>query len=1578
MPANRKIIHSLLRHHIFEDNIPSFIVLNDSEKRSRIDEIVDTLSQFRTHKFTINIDDFVTAHTNTKVTYLNIINQDKPFLFDSIMNVIQSLNLKVGMATHPVLTFCEGPKNTLGNVIDTQSEVTKNNPHIRVSVIHVEFLRALSATQKAALKKELNQTLTYVTYAVNDWQAMRQRTILAKDEVAALDHHFINASERDEAVAFLQWMLDNHFTFLGMREFSISQGKKLDIKTDNTNSLGILRDKDFRILKQKDKATYITPEIEKFYNLPTPLIITKANTRSLVHRAVHLDYVGLKRYNEKGDLIGELRIVGLFTSSAYDQAVEHIPVLRRKTFFALTKLQLERDSHAGKLFAHIINDFPRDELFQIDAETVVDSVRKIMSLDMLPCVEVLDRHDEFERFVSVLVYIPKKDYSVDNEKRIAQLIATAFAGRISAINSSHPEGHMVRLHYIIGRDDQKLKKACIENIKKDISHLLLDFNELVSDLLSTHMPKNHVATLQNKYKSAFCESYQGVYDGKQAIEDIQCIEKAYNEHGFSTHFYKNAEGQIALRIYAINNPVSLSQRVPILENFGFNVISEHSFIITSEVKDKVENVYLYDMHLMHPFIDLSDNPALSKHFEECYEAIWLEKTENDSYNYLVSKANFNWHEAALFRAFGRYLRQAGLRFEQEDVAKALYSHHTITQCILDLFHLRFNPKTNRQNLESKQTHITKKIDILLEEVTSLNDDIIFRRIICLVKGIQRTNFFTKKETDQYNDVISFKISARELDFLPEPRPFAEIFVSSPRVEGVHLRFGSIARGGLRWSDRYSDFRTEVLGLVKAQQVKNAVIVPVGAKGGFVPKKLPAASDREAFIKEGIASYRIFISSLLQLSDNLVNNKVVPPKNVVRHDGDDAYLVVAADKGTATFSDIANGISQEHNFWLSDAFASGGSAGYDHKKMGITAKGGWESVKRHFREMNRDIQKQDFTAIGVGDMSGDVFGNGMLLSPHTQLRAAFDHRDIFIDPSPDTQISFAERSRLFKLGRSSWQDYNKDCMSKGGAIYKRTDKSLTLTPEIKKMLNIKQETLTPNELIHIILRMPIDLLWFGGIGTYIRAESETHMDVGDHANDPIRIYAKELQAKVVGEGANLGMTQRARIEFSKCGGRINTDAVDNSAGVNSSDLEVNIKIAFGQAVEKNKITITERNRILSKMTTSVSKLVLKNNYEQTLCLSLAEKNAVRDLPFQIAFIRNLENRKLLNREVEFLPTDSEMETLIADNRGLTRPELSVLIAYAKITLFDEILECGITENPFLEKDLLAYFPIDMQKKFSDEILTHKLKNEIVATILSNHVINNCGPTIIQRLKDETGCNTVDIIKAYIIANNAFNFETIRNNIHRLDNKIDGKQQLDIYANLQTQLNNVIVWLLFNEDMSRDLNTLIIDYANAWQQGHSALITKIRKCIPNTVTSSNTYTDIPKELNMQLASITHAVKLCDIALTSRKTQKTISQTLNTYIDIGNESSLIALIDSADTLSSGGYYEKLATDKMVNLLRCQLRSMTIQAQKQGEGRKWIRNNQPALQKARNQSNRALADGLLTLAEIVTLTSNYDKLAG
>ena len=1160
--------------------------------------------------------------------------------------------------------------------------------------------------------------------------------------------------------------------------------------------LGLLRNDEVSVLRQSADEHRLTPQGRAFFLNSPPVIVVKANSRSTVLRRVHMDTIAIKCHDAGGNITGGVLVTGLFTTTAYNLSTRNIPLLRQKVSKVLRSSGYSPDSHSGRALLNVLETFPRDELFQVAPDQLARISEEVLKIDLTPRARAFVRRDEFRRFVSVFVYVPRERHNTQVRLEIEKMLEKAFDGRLESATPFFPESPTVRVHYVVWRKEGDLQNPSETYLEAEVEKIITTWSDEFRDcILGRYGSAGY--ELVRRYRDAFPAGYQETNRPERALRDILGFEKLGPDRRTEIDLYRDGltdPHSVRATLQQLDEPLTLSKRVPILENFGFDVISERTFLLTPKMHGGARRVYLHDSDLRIADCDGADLLARRGDLEDGFLAVWSDAAPNDRFNGLILAAGLNWRQAAVLRAYAAFYRQTGTPYGTIYVAEVLNKYAGIAADLFALFDAMFNPENGlaSEEREAERALISARITAELDKIPLLDDDRILRHLLSLINATLRTNFYQGNENKGAPEITAFKLRSREIDWLPSPKPYAEIFVHSPRFEGIHLRAGPIARGGLRWSDRQQDFRTEILSLAKAQQVKNVVIVPQGAKGGFVPKKL-AAANREAIQAEGIACYKSFVSSLLSITDNLVKGEVMPPADTVRRDGDDPYLVVAADKGTATFSDIANEISLGRGFWLGDAFASGGSAGYDHKRMGITARGAWEAVKRHFREMNVDIQTTPFTVAGIGDMSGDVFGNGMLLSKAIKLVAAFDHRDIFIDPNPDPATSWEERKRLFELPRSSWQDYDRSRLSAGGGIYSRGEKSIKLSAEAQSLLGLKA-VVTPNELMNAIMRAPVDLLWFGGIGTYVRGSGETDLQVSDKANDAVRVAAKDVQAKVIGEGANLGVTQRGRIEFALLGGRINTDAIDNSAGVNTSDVEVNIKIALGAAVAKGKLDTRSRNELLAAMTGEVASAVLRNNYVQPRAISLAEMDGLSDLGFQQRLMQRLERQGRLDRAVETLPSDAALLERQAARQPLTRPELAVLLAYAKIDLEDELIHAPVPGDPYLGQALFAYFPPLMRERFAAEIDQHRLRREIIVTSLANDIVNRGGPTFIVRMIEETGRDPADIAYAFAAVMAVYQVQAMYAGIDALDCEIDGQSQLCLYRRVQDLLRRQTAWFL----------------------------------------------------------------------------------------------------------------------------------------------------------------------------------------
>ena len=1466
------------------------------------------------------------AETVKTVSILELINDDMPFLLDSVMGELTDQGVEVRLVLHPIFTV---ERDQIGGLIAFRGDAPSVGTARRESFIQLHLERVEDRARQTQIVDGIERVLADVRLCVQDWRPMMARV---GDVIAEIKYNPppLPVEEIAEAAQFLEWLVSNNFTFLGLREYALHEQH---FEPRRETGLGILRDPNVQVLRRDGELVSITPEIMEFLREPKALIITKANVRSRVHRRVHMDYIGVKRFDDGGNIIGELRIVGLFTSTAYTRTTRSIPYLRRKVDALMRHSGFDSDSHSGKALAAVLENYPRDELFQIDDDTLYEFALAIMHLDERPRVRVLARRDRFDRFVSILVFAPRERYDSSIRLAIGNYLANAYHGRISAFYPFFPEGPLVRVHFIVARvggDAPNPNRTTLEHAIEEIVRTWGD--GLAQALTLVHEPTK-VAQLMRRYREAFPVGYREAYSPQTALGDIRQIETLSPIRPLGADFYSRGDGDKAcagLKVWSREQPIALSERVPVLENMGFRVVDERTYRIEPGGAEMRE-VWLHDMMLERADARAFELDAAKARLEAAFTVVMRGRAENDGYNALVLTGGLQWRDVALLRTISRFLRQTRLAYSQDYMWATLRKHSNLAAMVTLLFHLRFDPRIDiaAEERAARESATVGEIEVALIAVESLDEDRILRHFVNAVTSALRTSFYQLDQGGQPKITIAIKFDSRKLIDLPLPRPLYEIFVYSPRVEGVHLRFGKVARGGLRWSDRPQDFRTEVLGLVKAQQVKNAVIVPVGAKGGFVPKQLPSG-PRDAIQAEGTAAYTLFVSSLLDITDNLGPDGVIPPDNVIRHDGDDPYLVVAADKGTATFSDTANGISAEYHFWLGDAFASGGSAGYDHKKMGITARGAWEAVRRHFREMDVDIQSTPFTVAGVGDMSGDVFGNGMLRERTIKLVAAFDHRDIFIDPNPDPERSFTERARLFDLSRSSWQDYNKDYISPGGGIYSRGAKEITLAIEARTLLGLGSEKVTPQEVMRAILKLQTDLLWFGGIGTYVRAGSETDEAVGDRVNDAIRVTAADLRCKVIGEGANLGMTQKSRIEAAMRGVRLNTDAIDNSAGVNTSDVEVNIKVALTVPLRDGRLSLETRDRLLVEMTDDVAALVLRNNYQQTLALSLAQRRGLEDLGFQQRLMQTLESHGELDRDVEYLPTDMELGERRRRGQALTRPELSVLLAYAKLSLYAELLNSPVPDDPYLGRELVRYFPPALVERFPDALDAHRLRREIIATQLTNSIINRGGPSFVVRVADQTGAAPATIAAAFFVVRNSYDMIALNSAIDALDTKIGGKLQLDLYAAVQDLLLDRIVWFVRNVDLSKGL----ADEVEHYRDGIAAVAAALDRILPQDAKQARAAraaelmgAGVPEELAQRIASLPVLASAPDIVLVADRTSKPVADVAVTYFAAGAFFQLDRIASAARDIQVTDYFDRLALDRALDSIGESERRLSVE---------------------------------------------------
>jgi glutamate dehydrogenase len=1441
-------------------------------------------------------------------TIIEIVNDDMPFLVDSVTMELNVSNLTVHLVIHPIFTVRRDAK---GKVTALASGIREDRDTACESYMQIQVEEQTSPEALREIEGNIRRILGDVRLAVQDWRAMLARVLEVTENLRKTPPP-VPEEELAEALSFLEWIHDNNFTLIGCRDIDIKQqGRKTTVAVTPKTGLGILRNDAVEVFSGLRQMGKMPPEVQDFLQKPQPLLITKSSLRSTVHRPAPLDAIAIKKFNKDGKVIGESVFVGLFTSTAYSMSPRRIPVLRRKVDEVLSRSGFDPRSHSGKAVMHVLDNFPRDELLQIEPGALAEIVIGVVNLQERQRIALFVRRDPFERFVSAFVYVPRERYNPALRRSFETILASEFSGIVAQHNAQFGDDPLGRLHFTIATRPGAIPDYDIRKIEARLKDAGRTWADRLQEVLSESRGEEAGNRIFRRYADAFPTAYRERSTAHTAVGDAEQIEAALAHGALAMNLYHSdaaGEPELRFKIYNVGEALSLSDVLPVLENMGLKVMSEIPFEVMPAGTNAT--VRIHDFGLVTSDGAAVDLAAVRDGFHESFERIWRGDMDGDGFNRLVLGAGLHWRDVVILRAYCKYLRQAGIPFSQEYMEETLARNGALAGLIVKLFHTRFDPAFEGKR-QVEEIQIADDISEGLDAVSNLDEDRIIRRYLNMVMVTLRTNFYQHDEDGAPKPYLTFKFDSRNIDELPLPRPLREIFVYSPRFEGVHLRFGFVARGGLRWSDRREDFRTEVLGLVKAQQVKNAVIVPVGSKGGFVLKKAPPPSDRDAFMEEGIAVYKTFISAMLEVTDNLSGDEVIPPKDLLRKDEDDAYLVVAADKGTATFSDFANEVARDCGFWLDDAFASGGSAGYDHKKMGITARGAWESVKRHFREMGRDIQSENFTVVGCGDMSGDVFGNGMLLSEHICLVGAFNHMHIVVDPDPDPAKTFAERRRLFDLAKG-WGDYNTALISKGGGIFDRSAKSIKISPQMKALFEITADEMTPGELIHAMLLAQIDLLWFGGIGTYIKASTESHAAAGDRANDSVRVDGGALRCKVVGEGANLGATQLGRIEFARKGGCINTDSIDNSAGVDCSDHEVNIKIALGDVVQRGDMTMKQRNSLLARMTNEVAALVLRSNYQQSQALSVIQARSYRVLDQQQRMMRALERANLLNRQIEFLPNDEEIAERQAGRQGLTRPELSVLLAYSKNVNYERLLESDLPDDPMLAEDLTRYFPKPLQKNHPQAIERHRLRREIIATVVTNSMINRVGPTFINEMRDRTGRSVADIARAYTIVREVFELRPLWRDIEALDNDAASKAQIQMLSEIGRTLDRMTHWFLRNGDQPLDIKKHIDQYRPGVQvlrDNLEALLAADQ--IEETLARAQRFgrPGVPKKLARQVGQLKALSTTCDIVKIANMANRPVTEIGQTYFLLGDRFKLDWLRHNANNMTPENPWHQMA---------------------------------------------------------------------
>ncbi|WP_148254362.1 NAD-glutamate dehydrogenase [Aidingimonas lacisalsi] len=1452
---------------------------------------------------------------------VEVLHPDMSFLVDSVRIELNRRGITVYSIHNAVLATERDDANRLQRLARPGD---KNAPTRRESLIVIEIDRHSDLELLEEIETSLYDVLRDVRTAVNDFEPMCEKVREALQELKAKRPKQVKSADHKEAIAFLEWLLEDNFTFLGCDEYEVVAGDEHDeLRKVPGSELGVFK------LDQPHYRERIRNDLgvdgDHYILVPELLSFAKSAYHARVHRPTYPDYISIDRYDDEGRVIGERRFLGLYAATVYNDSPRHIPVLRRKIDAVMEAADVNPAGHDGNQLRQILNVYPRDDLFQTSVGELCQTAVGILNIRERRQVRLFIREDRFGKFYSCLVFVPRDVFSTDLRVRIQTLLCEELDATFGDFNTYLSESVLARIQLILRFNGDAPVDYHLKRLEQKVINLARNWRDDLHAAMVEGFGEEQANRLMDIYRDAFPIGYREDFSARTAVYDIDHINELDSGAPLSMSLYRLVEEEgdgVNLKLFHKDNPIPLSDVLPMMENLGLRVIGEYPY----EIERSDGSYWIHDFYLEHHGSEVVNLQEMRDSFTEAFKRIWVGDAENDPFNRLVIGANLAWREVAMLRAYARYLKQIRFGLSQLYISTTLTNHPDITRELVHLFALRLDPSGD-QSADAIQESVTR-LHRLLDDVASLNDDLLIRRYMELIQATLRTNYYQPDANGELKGYIAFKLEPSRVTGMPKPRPAYEIFVYSPRVEGVHLRSGKVARGGLRWSDRHEDFRTEILGLAKAQQVKNAVIVPVGAKGGFVCKRLPDGSDRDALQQEGIACYKIFIRALLDVTDNLDGNTVVPPRAVVRHDDDDPYLVVAADKGTATFSDIANEISLEYGHWLRDAFASGGANGYDHKKMGVTAKGAWESVKRHFREMGINTQADPFSVVGIGDMAGDVFGNGMLLSDKIRLVGAFNHLHIFVDPDPDVAKSFAERRRLFELPRSSWEDYDTKLISKGGGIFSRSAKSIPISKEMKSVFGITADKLAPNDLLNAMLKAEVDLIWNGGIGTYVKAEDENDSEVGDKANDALRVNGNELRCRVVGEGGNLGLTQRGRMEAAFNGVRVNTDFIDNAGGVNCSDHEVNIKILLDDIVKRGDMTDKQRNQLLAQMTDDVATLVLRGNYRQTQALSLSEILSREGMGPYRRFINELEASGHLDRELEFLPSDEALLERSQAGGGLTLPELSVLISYAKSVLKDDLIASDVPDDPYIRQHLERIFPQVLVERFKTEIYDHKLKREIVATQIANDLVDHMGIVFVRRLMDTTGNDRSDIARAYIIARDSFHLNEIWEQIEALDNQVESQVQYRMMLDLMRLLRRGTRWFL-RQRSGLTTKDSIEHFAPRLAQLQESLDERLRggeREVWEARRAELVETGVPESLARSVTSSTNLYSGLGVIEAAKQSGEKIQRVAEVFYEIGHRLSLPQVIEQINSLSVQDSWQAQARETFRDDLDRQQLALTV----------------------------------------------------
>ncbi len=1465
---------------------------------------------------------------SSRHTVVQVCTDDMPFLVDSVTAELGQRDRSVHLVIHPQVVVRREEDGALLEVLDSSAEDATEDVE---SWMHLEIDRDPGPESRSTLAERLERILGDVRRAVEDWASMRRRCEQTARELSRGVPDTVDQAEVAPARRLLSWLADDHFTFLGYREYELDNLDGQDaLRAVPDTGLGILGTE----LSAEESINKLRPEAQATAREPRLLTITKANSRATVHRPVYLDYIGVRTFDDQGRVTGERRFLGLFTSSAYAESVLRLPIIDDKVRTILDRSGFAPHSHSAKDLLGVLEAYPRDELFQTGVDRLAEIANDILYLQERRKPKLFLRKDEFGRFVSALVFIPRDRYNTAVRLRMESILRHVYGAQHVDYTTRVGESALAQLHFVV----RMARGSQIPDVDgDDLQHRLIvatrTWTEDLADAARSERDDEEADRVMGRFAGGFPEAYKEDFDPEVGVRDLERLEELATDTDVRLHLYTESGGAGRDRRFKLyrRTPLSLTDVLPVFTHLGVEVVDERPY----EIEGSDASVcFIYDFGLRTSGAEVWEGNDRGAAFEDAFAAVWTGRAESDGFNALVL-AGLSWRQVVVLRTVARYLRQTGSTFSLEYLEEALVANPTLAATVVELFEARFDPDASTpdgvEDREAGEQQVADRIVEGLEEVGSLDHDRIIRAFVEVIRAGLRTNFYLRDSAGEPKPYVSLKVACSEIAGLPAPRPMFEIWVYGPRVEGVHLRFGKVARGGLRWSDRREDFRTEVLGLVKAQMVKNAVIVPTGSKGGFVAKQLPdPAVDRQAWTDEGIRAYTAFISGMLDITDNRAGADVVPPERVVRHDEDDPYLVVAADKGTASFSDIANEVARDYGFWLDDAFASGGSAGYDHKGMGITARGAWESVTRHFREMGHDAQAQDFTAVGIGDMSGDVFGNGMLLSEHIRLVAAFDHRHIFLDPDPDAASSYAERRRLFEMGRSTWESYDTDRISDGGGVHARSAKSVPVSPQVREALGMDDSvtTLTPAELIRAILLAPVGLLWNGGIGTYVKSSRETHGEIGDHGNDAIRVDGRDLRCHVVGEGGNLGVSQLGRIEAFRHGVRLNTDAIDNSAGVDTSDHEVNIKILLTGLTKDGELSLEERNELLQSMTDEVAEKVLRDNYEQNVLLGNGRAQDAMMLPVHQRLIRYLDEEGDLDRSLEFLPSDNEIEHREASGEGLTSPEFSVLVAYAKLTLKDTLAASDLPDEPWFRRSLAGYFPRPIQQRYADRLDEHPLRREIIVNEVVNSMVNRGGVSFAFRAAEETGASRDQVARAFVVCRDVFGLGDFVADVEALDNVVSTDTQTALYLEFRRLLDRGTRWLVHNRPAELDVAAEVERFRDPVQELRSQvadLLQGTERERYRARMAEFTEQGVPHDLAERTAALLDSFSLLDVVDIAEDADREYVEIGSLYFTVSERFGLDALLMRVADLPRDDRWDALARGAMRDDLYAVLEALT-----------------------------------------------------